>query len=216
MYTPIAIVLAGALIGVGVMMGLSQSGGSNIGGEELPEVDIADVRTEGRPYIGAADAPVTIAYWADHSCGYCAQFETQTLPSIVSQYVDSGQVRIVFKSYAFLGPDSNLAALWEEAIWELYPTRHFDWRAATYLAHGQGSGEAHLASVTASVSGIDVDAVRAQVASKESEYQARIDADREEGTAFGIQGTPGFITGDTLIPGAYPFSEFQSVIDAQL
>ncbi len=218
LYTPLAIVLAGVIIGAFVMVGLSTSsgGGAPIGGQPLPEVDIADVNIAGRPFIGSADAPVTLAYWADHSCGFCAQFETQTLPSIVSQYVDTGQLKVVFKSYAFLGPDSTLAALWEEAVWELYPARHFEWRAATYRAHGQGSGEEHLVSVTSSVSGIDVARVQELVAQKGDEYQARVDADKAEGTAFGIQGTPGFITGKTLIPGALPLSDFNAAIDEQL
>ena len=40
--------------------------------------------------------------------------------------------------------------------------------------------------------------------------------DQDEGTSFGIQGTPGFITGTTLIPGADDLSTFKKVIDAQL
>ncbi|MBV9159924.1 MAG: thioredoxin domain-containing protein, partial [Candidatus Kaiserbacteria bacterium] len=47
-------------------------------------------------------------------------------------------------------------------------------------------------------------------------YDAAANADKTEGANFGIQGTPGFITGKTLIPGAVDYSQFKSAIDAQL
>lgn len=228
LYTPIAIVLAGAIIGVGVMMGLSKMGTSGVGTEELPEVDIADVTIDGVPYIGEADAPVTLAYWSDYQCPFCKAVEMghpqiptePSIPPLIEEYVNTGKLKIVFKDYAFLSEDSTTAALWGRAVWDLAPSKYWEWREAMFDAqdeeHGGFGNEASIYALTQGIDGIDADAVKARVASKMQEYQSLIDADKAEGTAMGIQGTPGFITGKTLIPGAYPISEFRSAIDEQL
>jgi protein-disulfide isomerase len=57
--------------------------------------------------LGRPDAPVTLVEYADLQCPYCAQWEQQTLPALVSRYVLSGKVRIEFRGLAFLGPDSE-------------------------------------------------------------------------------------------------------------
>ena len=48
---------------------------------------------------GSADAPVTIVEWSDFECPFCARFYTQTYGQIVSEYVDSGKVKIIFKHF---------------------------------------------------------------------------------------------------------------------
>ncbi len=47
-------------------------------------------------------------------------------------------------------------------------------------------------------------------------YRGRIDADRSEGSALGVTGTPAFFINGRFLSGAKPFEEFQKVIDAEL
>jgi protein-disulfide isomerase len=56
-------------------------------------------------------------------------------------------------------------------------------------------------------------------------YQSEIDADKEEGTSVGVQGTPGFVVGrigedgtveGELVAGAYPYDTFVETIEALL
>lgn len=228
LYTPIAIVVAGALIGVGVMIGLSKMGGTGIGGEQLPEVDIADVSIEGHPYIGEEDAPAVLAYWSDYQCPFCKAVEMghpqiptePSIPPLIEKYVNTGKLKIVFKDYAFLSEDSTTAAVWGRAVWDVAPAKYWEWREAMYDAqdeeHGGFGNEESIYNLTKGIAGLDADAVKARVVANYNEYFSVIEADKAEGTALGIQGTPGFITGKTLIPGAYPLSEFEAAIDAQL
>ncbi len=229
LYVPGAIVIAGIIIGVSLIVALSP-GGANVGGnnQEPIAVDIADVDTSSDPYIGERDADVVLAYWSDFQCPYCKAVEIghpqiptePALPRIIEEYVNTGKVKIVFKDYAFLGEDSTIAALYGRAVWDLFPNKYYEWREAMYDAqdeeHGGFGNEATILTLTRGISGIDADALKARVASNRSEYQRQIDEDREEGTRFGIQGTPGFITGTTMIPGAVPFDQFKSALDAQL
>lgn len=228
LYIPAAIVIAGIIIGAFVMVGISKMGATSGGTGATADVNIEDVKIEGDPYIGDANAPVVLAYWSDYQCPFCKAVEMghpqiptePALPQLIKDYVDTGKLKIVFKDYAFLSDDSVTAALWGRAVWDLYPSKYWAWREAMYTAqdeeHG-GFGDADsIYALTKGISGVDADKVRAQVNSKSEEYLNRIDADKAEGTSFGIQGTPGFITGKTLIPGAVDYSQFKSVIDAQL
>lgn len=107
------------------------------------KVNVKDVVTAGEPYLGNPGAPATIAFWSDFQCPYCKSFETggvpqiptpAAMPDIVKNYVDTGKAKIIFKDFAFLGPDSDTAALWGRAVWELYPAQYMAWRAAMYEA----------------------------------------------------------------------------------
>lgn len=233
LYMPIAIIIGALIIGGGLYLGLASNGGSTAqAGDTQPTipVDIKDVKIEGLPYIGKADAPVVMAFWSDFQCPYCKAFETggvqgittpAALPPIIKTYVDTGKLKIVFKDFAFLSEDSTTAAEFGRAIWDLYPDQYFAWRTAMYKAqdeeHG-GFGDA--ASIIALIKKQfprmkDAD-ITAQLNNNKDAYDAAIVADRTEGSSMGVNGTPGFIIGKTLIGGADSFDRFKAVIDAEL
>ncbi len=183
-------------------------------------VDIKNVTTAGEPTVGNPQAPVVLAYWSDYQCPFCKMFETTTFQTILKNYVQSGKVKVVFKDFTFLGPDSTTAALYARAVWDLYPDTYFAWREAMYNAQdGENAGfgdEASILKLTATVPGIDAAKVKAQVTAKTDVYQKSIDADRAEAASMGIQGTPSFIIGTKLISGNSPLSDFTAALDAQL
>ena len=81
----------------------------------------------------------------------------------------------------------------------------------------QGFGNAiSIDALDKTINGIDAAKVSADVKANKAAYDAEADADRTEGSNFGIQGTPGFITGKTLIPGAVPLAQFTAAIDPQV
>ena len=229
LFIPISIVLAGAIIGGGLYFGLSKNAASpGPGGQPQANVNIKDVKIKDSPYIGNANAKVILAYWSDYQCPFCKAVEMgkekipsePALPILIKDYVDTGKLKVVFKDYAFLSEDSTTAALYGRSVWVLYPEKYWEWREAMYKAqdeeHAGFGNEATIVTLMRGISGIDADRVKGDVASNKAKYQALIDADREEGTKFGISGTPGFITGKTLIPGAAEISSFKSAIDRQL
>lgn len=221
LYIPAAIVIASIIIGVFVMIGLSS--GSAPAGQQGQQVavDIKDVKTDGDPYIGKANAKIVLAYWSDYQCPFCKQFELTTLPQIIKDYVDTGKVKVVFKDYPFLGEDSTTAAEYEHAIWNLYPDKYFAWREAMYEAQDaegdEGFGDAaSIETLTKGIAGIDLANVKADIAANKAAYDQKIAADRTEGASMGINGTPGFITGKTLISGAEAYATFKAALDEQL
>jgi protein-disulfide isomerase len=61
--------------------------------------------------IGRADAPVTLEIWSDFQCPFCGQLARTYLPRLVSDFVASGQVRIVPHDVDFLGRGSRNESL---------------------------------------------------------------------------------------------------------
>ncbi|TSC70719.1 MAG: DSBA oxidoreductase [Parcubacteria group bacterium Gr01-1014_49] len=218
-FLPIAVIVAGLLIaGAVVWNGSRPSAGP---GGAAPKADIKNVKLDGDPFIGKADAAITIAFWSDFQCPYCKNFELGTLPQIITDYVDTGKAKVVFMDFAFLGSDSITAGLYSRAVWKLYPDQYYAWRTAVYTAQDEegdrGFGDAEsIDKITATIAGIDAAKVAADVKENASAYQAAMDADKAEAQKVGINATPSFVIGTQVIQGAYPYANFQAAIEEAL
>lgn len=225
---PIAIVIAGALIAGAVYLGTSK-GASTSAGNTQPQqvaqqpagvaVDITKVKTAGEPFVGNPNASVTMAYWFDYQCPFCRRFEEDAMTQLMNDYVKTGKVKVVFKDFQFLGPDSQTAGLAERAVWEVAPDKFYTWHKAMYDKQDNENGgwgnKADILALTKSL-GIDSAKVEQLMTSKAAEYQKAMDADKAEGGAFGINGTPGSIIGKNLISGAQPYAAVKQLIDLAL
>ena len=60
--------------------------------------------TENYFIIGDENAPITIIEYASMSCSHCADFHTNTLPELKTEFIDTGKVRMVFRDYPFNYP----------------------------------------------------------------------------------------------------------------
>lgn len=222
-FVSVAILLAGALVAGAIIYNGSHGSAPQptAQGDGTQAADISKVKLDGEPYIGKQNAPVVMAYWSDYQCPFCKRNELQVLPEIIKNYVDTGKVKVVFKDFAFLGNDSLTGAEYGRAVWKLYPDKYFSWREAMYNAQDQegdqGFGNAtSIDKLDATIPGLDAAKIKQDVTTNKTAYDALIAADKAEGSAQGIQGTPGTIIGKTLIPGAYPYETFQSAIETAL
>ena len=221
--TPIAVVVGALIIAGAFAFG---QGGSTTGRDagkqaQAVKVNIKDVKTEGSPFVGDANAPVTMAIWFDYQCPFCKQLELNVTSQIVEQYVKTGKVKIVFKDFQFLGEDSQTAAEFSHAMWEAYPNQYYDWYKAMFVAQDdegdKGFGDLDsIKALTAKIPGVDVAKVTALMTQNKAKYAAAIAADRDEGQKLGINGTPAIIVGTTLLSGAQPITAIAPLIDAQL
>lgn len=104
------------MLGTAAALAAALIAASQVGAGDTRAISAATPRGSlfaGIPQHGAAlgnpGAPVTLVEYADLQCPYCAQWARQSLPTVVSEYVRTGRVRIVFRGLAFLGADSELA-----------------------------------------------------------------------------------------------------------
>lgn len=214
--TAVAVLLGAVIIGGAFVYGR----GDTAPVPKPATVDIANVDANASPSVGDANAPVVMAVWYDYQCPFCKRYELETVAQVYENYVKTGKVRIVFKDFQFLGPDSATAALFGRAVWEAYPERFYEW----YVAMAENQDEEHggfgdLASIeamTTELGGMDVARITGLMESKRTEYQAAIEADRAEGSSMGISGTPATIIGTTALSGAQPYERVASLIEAEL
>lgn len=231
---PGSILLGALIIGVSFVIGLSRGSAApaaNTGQQVAQSVNVKDVKTAGEPYIGDANAKVTMAFWSDFQCPFCKAFEVggvsgiptpAAMPDLMTKYVNAGKLKIVFKDFPFLGKDSTTAAEYGRSVWKLYPGQYFAWRTAMYVAQDaegdQGFGDAPSidALIKAKFPQMDDSKIQADISANKSAYDAAVQADYDEGQKMGISGTPGFIVGTALISGAQPLSAFSAAIDPLL
>lgn len=78
----------------------------------------------GNPFLGAEDAPVVMLLYEDLGCPNCRNFYRDVEPEIITEFVESGQVRIEIYPLAFVNASSLPAAegaacaLEQDAFWE--------------------------------------------------------------------------------------------------
>jgi protein-disulfide isomerase len=224
---PIAVVIAGAFIAVAIYF----SGGGTgvrtpivqqpVDQQPSTAVDASKVNMKDVPFIGKATAPLTIVYFFDYQCPFCQQHEKVSMGPLVKEYVETGKVKLVFKDFAFLGADSQTLGQYARAVWAYAPDKFYDWHHAVYVNQGaEHSGwatPAEIARIGTPILGADgVAKVAALVKANGAAYQKAMDADKAEGSALGVGGTPAMIIGTMFVPGAVPYADVKSVIDAQL
>lgn len=191
-----------------------QHAGYPVEGTRVPTV----TAVEGMPVLGNADAPVTILEFSDYQCPYCRQYVRQTLPKILATYVETGQVRYLFKDFPLEShPNAQKAAEAarcagvQGAYWAMHG-RLFD-AQREWAQRGQEEALEKFVRYAEEL-GLDATSFRDCLESGESGEQIR--QDLWEGQQAGVRGTPSFLINGQLLAGAYPFETFQQMIEAEL
>lgn len=170
------------------------------------------------PAWGDPDAPVTLVEFGDFQCHFCHRHFVQTEPSIVTEYIETGKAKMIFKDFVIIGPDSVTAAhaahcaqdqglYWEfhHAIYEGYDGERTGWASS--------DGMAEIAKV---VGGLDQDEWAGCMESMA--HTGKINASSQDARALGLRGTPAFYVisedGEVVqLRGAKPIEEFRAVLD---
>jgi protein-disulfide isomerase len=190
-----AALLGGLLIGAGQMGARSETPAALPGAAPAAGRSFAGIQQHGTT-LGSPRAPLTLVEYADLQCPYCAEWARQTLPVLVSDYVRTGQLRIVFRGLAFIGPDSERAL--KTAVAAGRHGRLWDVVDALYEAQGaENSGwvSDELVAEVAGAAGLDVDRLAGE---RDLPAVAReLEQARRAASIAGVRGTPAFQLGRT-------------------
>lgn len=165
--------------------------------------------------LGDPDAPLTIVEYADFQCPFCQRVAVGILPQIQREYIDTGQVRLVFRHFAFLGMESLWAAEAAECageqgkFWEYH-----DVLFANQMGENRGAFAIDRLKTFARDLGLDGAAFDACLDSQR--YLAKVEADRATGQAQGVSSTPATVVGESIIVGAQSWADFKAVIEREL
>ena len=166
---------------------------------------------------GAEDAPVTVYLYEDLQCPACARFSRETLPDLVTRYVEPGTAKVVAEPIAILGPDSVPAAEAADAAGE--QDRFWEYSVLFYLNQGaENSGyvdDEFLTGIAEKTQGLDVD--RWNEARESGSAESELDAVLARAQEEGVEATPTLVVSgpnDTMnVRGAASIDEVAAAMD---
>ena len=169
---------------------------------------------------GDPKAPITMLEYSDFTCGFCEKFFHETFPQLLSEYIETGKVRFVYRDFprspggpALHSSQAARCAGQQNAYWPMHDR--------LFNSHRQFSMD-QLKGYAKEL-GLNTDKFTQCL--DNNDFVTDIFKDRMEGGSLGIRGTPAFVLFPTnvpdnpdliLIPGAFPFETFKEQIDKLL
>lgn len=158
--------------------------------------------------IGAADGTRTLVEFFDFNCGYCRKALGDTLALIA----DEPDLRIVLKELPILGPDSVEAAKVAIALQMHHPSAAESLEFHRRLLATQGRADRAAALAVVADLGFNAGEIEKDAAS--IEVSDALQQNMRLASALGINGTPGYVVGDSIIPGAVGAAALKARISA--
>jgi protein-disulfide isomerase len=164
---------------------------------------ISELRDDPRtPSHGPADADVTVIEFFDYRCQYCKQVAA----ALAELARGDARLRIVYKELPILSPDSLVAARAALAAHLQGAYRPFH---AALMARRGAYDDAAIAAVAGEL-GLDLARLKADM--NRPEIAAQIERNRALARDLGIRGTPAFVIGTELVPGAIDLETMRGLV----
>lgn len=151
--------------------------------------------------LGRADAPVKVEVYEDFQCPVCKTWGENVFPGLVRNELTAGTASLTYRGYAFIGPDSFVAAraAWaaerQGRFWDMWATLY----ANQALHENAGAFTTDRVVAMADLLGLDHERFVADLGSAEA--KAAVDASSAAAVAAGITGTPSIVVNGTLVNG---------------
>jgi len=184
-------------------------------GAAVDRDSITDLADRGR-ILGSADAPVWIVEASDFQCPFCKAFHDQTFPQVIRDYVNTNKVRVAFLNFplsmhrnSHQAAEAGMCASVQQHFWPMH-----DALFATQDRWGE------LPDPTAVY-----DSLARAIGLNEPDWKrcftthatlALVQADYARAQQSGVQSTPTFFIGSSVIEGAQPYQEFRDTIESVL
>lgn len=156
------------------------------------------------PVVGNVNGDVTVVEFFDYRCPYCKRVSD----SLMTLLKDDPNIKLVFKEFPILGPESTVAARIALAA---HRQGKYEQVHTAFMAHKGSFDQEALLDLAASV-GAD----RAKLAAdmQDPAIQGHLQANESLAGALGITGTPGFLFGKQLVPGAISLDDMKKFVSA--
>ena len=188
---------------------------------EITKIQSLSVFTDNAsPILGNPNAPITMVEFGDYQCTFCSKFFHETENSIITNYIKTGKVKILFKDYIILGQDSMNAANAahcandQKLFWEYHSMLYNNWA-------GEDTGWADLAHLHefANTLGLDMDVF--STCMSDLKWNELVNLSSKDGQKLGVSGTPTFFVIDQnndviKIVGAQHYDVFKQIFDSVL
>jgi len=181
----------------------AQQGGSGSGGTAGTAIDIS-----GRPFRGAADAPVTIVEFSDFQCPFCGR-AAGTIEQLLNEY--PGKIKLVYMNFPLsFHPNAQKAAEAFECAAE---------QGKAYEMHDKMFANQNALSVEnleAYAEQLGMDKTAFSNCLRNGEKAQAVSAQVDLGTQYGVDGTPTFFINGKKVVGAQPIDVFRNAVNEAL
>ncbi|OHA47935.1 MAG: hypothetical protein A2806_02580 [Candidatus Terrybacteria bacterium RIFCSPHIGHO2_01_FULL_48_17] len=224
---PLAIVIAGGLVGAALYFGggkgTPSSGGPDGPAPTPPSPNAPstapaapiDVELGSLPFLGKADASVEVVEFADFQCPFCGRFHETVTPQLKKEYIDTGKVKFAYRDFAFLG---------QESLWAANAARCANEQGKFWEYHdllferqeGENQGAFSKENLKGFARELGLDTAKFNACVDSGKYEDAVTQDVTVGQQYGVSGTPSTFINGRMISGAQPYAEFKKVIEEEL
>ena len=155
---------------------------------------------------GNPNGDVTLIEFFDYRCGYCRKVRAD-LVTLMEQ--DSG-VRLILKELPILSEASHEAA--KAAIAAQNQGGDLYWKFHQAMLEADGLDSAAIYDIAA---GVGLDVARLKTDMEDPAVEKKIEQTHDLASKIGVDGTPAFIIGDKLVPGALDADGLKELVEAQ-
>ena len=156
------------------------------------------------PTIGKKNASVLIVEFFDYRCGYCKR----VLTDIEALLSDDSDIYFVFAEYPIIGEDSLILSKVAVAIWLKWPEHYIKFHSLLM----ETRGSINLDNALAIASKLNINITTLQNVMLSNEVDQVIKRNYDIAKSLNINGTPAFLIGDKIIPGAIDYFTMQSLV----
>jgi protein-disulfide isomerase len=141
--------------------------------------------------LGKASAPTTLTVFEDPQCPFCREWNIDTVPTVVENYVRTGRIRLVYRGIEIIGPNSlvGLTAIYAAGL----QNKLWDMAEALYERQGdENSGWITIAVVKDAAREIGANPTRLVADMKSNAVISKLSAAAKQANQLGINATPTF------------------------
>jgi len=154
------------------------------------------------PPAGNPAGDVAIVEFFDYQCGYCKRVREDLL-TLIDQ---DRKVRLVLKEFPVLGPASEVAA--RAALAARRQSKYWEFHNAL-MGH---RGRLNDGAIQTLAKSLGLDAGRLQRDMDDPEIEAILTDNRALGSALQLTGTPAFVIGEQVVPGAVSLDTLKDLV----
>jgi len=184
------------------------------------KVTMSTFLDNGSPILGNPNASVTLVEFGDYQCHFCNVFFHSTEDDIMKKYIETGKVKMIFKDFNIIGPDSINAshgahcANDQELFWEYHDILYSNWT-------GENNGWASSENLGRFAQEIGLNMEEWTECMINASHSQTILASNDDAKSLELSGTPAFFVigpdgKTTRIFGAQPLDVFENIFETEL
>ncbi|MDP9482726.1 MAG: DsbA family protein [Chloroflexota bacterium] len=205
----LAAFVVAVLVVVALNFGRIGSGSTNPGsGSSGPGTGAAGVKPPASPIpaaiprdgrtLGSPTAKVVLDTWEDFQCPGCGSFSGSIEPVLIERYVASGQLRLNFHDYSFIGQESLDAA--SAARCAEKQGRFWDYQAWLFAnQNGENQGWFSRDRLAAIADAVGLDRAAWATCYDSGAERAAVIAETQSGVSAGVTRTPTLVLDGTVV-----------------